>query len=160
MTKLEKTVEALRRCIPADKFEKELAKIEKAEAEATTPQIRSTADVEKLVRELLTELGTPDHIKGHRYLVTALRAVVEDPDILDAVTKEIYPEVAAMHNTTGSRVERAIRHAVEVTWDRGDWEVLGKYFGNTVSLTKGKPTNSEFLARLGNVIRQKVKEAA
>ena len=156
MTKLEKTVEALRRCIPAAEFEKAMAEVEETEAKTATP----AHDTEQRIRELLTELGTPDHIKGHRFIVTALLFIVKDPDIMDAVTKEIYPKVAEVHRTTPSRVERAIRHAVEVTWDRGDWEVLGRYFGNTVSLTKGKPTNSEFLARLCNVIRQSVKEAA
>lgn len=155
MTKLEKTVEALRRCIPVAEFEKAMAEVEATEAKPAAP----THDIEKLTRDLLTELGTPEHIKGHRFLVTALLMVAEKPDRLDAITKEIYPDVAVVHNTTASRVERAIRHAVEVTWDRGDLETLSGYFGNTVSITKGKPTNSEFLARLGNIIRQKVKEA-
>lgn len=160
MTKLEKTVEALRRCIPAAEFEKAMAEVEETEAETAAPKNRSTVDVEKMIRAQLTWLGTPEHIKVHRYLVTALRMVVDSPDCLDAVTKELYPGVAALHNTTASRVERAIRHAIEVTWDRGDLDVLAACFGNTVSITKGKPTNSEFLARLGNVVRQSVKEAA
>jgi two-component system response regulator (stage 0 sporulation protein A) len=155
MTKLEKTVEALRRCIPAAEFEKAMAEVEATEAQTATPAY----DTEATIRAMLTELGTPCHIKGHRFLVTALLEVVKDPDILDAVTKEIYPTVAAMYDTTASRVERAIRHAIEVTWDRGDIETLTRYFGNTVSITKGKPTNSEFMAQLGSIIRQKVKEA-
>jgi two-component system response regulator (stage 0 sporulation protein A) len=155
MTKLEKTVEALRRCIPAAEFEKAMAEVEATEAETATP----APDIEKMIRELLTNLGTPAHIKGHRYLVTALQQVVENPDLLGAVTYKLYPGVAKVYNTTASRAERAIRHAIEVTWDRGDWSVLSTYFGNTVSLTKGKPTNSEFLALMGNEIRQQVKEA-
>lgn len=154
MTKLEKTVEALRRCIPADKFEKELAEIEKEEG-----QVSKSVDAEAIARDLLFELGTPEHIKGYPYLITALLAVVEDPDLLHAVTKGLYIEVAGKHNTTASRAERAIRHAVEVTWDRGDVDVLDKYFGNTVSPNKGKPTNSEFLARVSRAIRERLKEA-
>jgi two-component system response regulator (stage 0 sporulation protein A) len=153
MTKLEKTVEALRRCVSAAEFEKALAEVEAAEGE-TTPAY----DVEKTARELLTELGTPDHIAGHGYTVTALLMAVKDPGLLKAVTGKLYPGVAAVYNTTGSRVERAIRHAVELTWDRANTDVLAKYFGNTVHPDKGKPMNSEFLARLGSVIRQKVKE--
>jgi two-component system response regulator (stage 0 sporulation protein A) len=154
MTKLEKTVEALRRCVPAAEFEKAMAEVEATEAKPAAP----APDLEKLIREFLTELGTPDHVKGHRFLVTALLMVVENPDCLDSITKGVYRGVAAIHNTTQSRVERAIRHAVEVTWDRADWSVLNRYFGNTVSREKGKPTNGEFLARLCNIIRQKVKE--
>lgn len=155
MTKLEKTVEALRRCIPADKFEKAMAEVEATEARTNAPE----CDAEAVIRGLLTEIGTPDHVKGHRYIVTALRMVVDRPDLIDAMHKELYPGVAAAHNTTYSRAERAIRHAIELTWARGDWDVLGRYFGNTVSPTRGKPTNSEFLARLANVVRLKVKEA-
>lgn len=155
MTKLEKTVEALRRCIPADEFEKAMAEVENAEA---ANQVSPEENAEKLIRAALVKLGTPEHIKGHRYLVSALLLAVKDPDCLDSITKELYPGVAAMHHTTSSRVERAIRHAVEVTWDRGDLDTLTAYFGNTVNLLKGKPTNSEFIARLANVIRQEMKE--
>ena len=109
-----------------------------------------------MVEKILVELGTPAHIKGYRYTVTGLRLVVNNPDLIDVITKELYPQIAATHNTTPSRVERAIRHAIEVTWDRGDLETLMKYFGNTISNTKGKPTNSEFLAMVSTVIRRKL----
>lgn len=103
---------------------------------------------------MLVQLGTPAHIKGHRYIITGLRLVLNKPDIIDAITKELYPQIAKVHSTTASRVERAIRHAIEVTWDRGDLETLTKYFGNTISITKGKPTNSEFLAMVSTIIRR------
>ena len=96
MTKLEKTVEALRRCVPAVEFEKALA-----EVEAAAPG-HSVHDTETLIRALLVELGTPEHIKGHRYLVSALLAVVENPDLLDAITKELYPTIAAILRKTAT----------------------------------------------------------
>lgn len=105
------------------------------------------------IRQVLLDLGVPDHILGQRYLVTALTIAAKDQTAVDAITGYLYPTVAEQYNTTGSRVERAIRHAIEVAWDRGDLEVLAKYFGNTVSGTKGKPTNSEFIARISNVVR-------
>lgn len=157
MTMLEKTVEALRRCVPAADFDAAMAEVEREEA---APKFAGTqaVDVENIIRNLLTELGTPAHIKGHRYVITALRLVVEDPRHLDAVTRRLYPRIAEIHGTIKTRVERAIRHAIEVTWDRGDLSVLDRYFGNTVSRNKGKPTNAEFLAQMANVIRHKMKE--
>jgi two-component system response regulator (stage 0 sporulation protein A) len=151
MTKLEKTVEALRRCVPVAEFARALAEVEATEPE--TPR-----DPETLIRALLFELGTPENIKGHPYLVTALLLVVEDPGRLDAVVKELYPAIAGQHGTTSSRAERAIRHAIDVTWVRGDPDILNSYFGWTVNAAKGRPTNSEFLARVGNIIRQKLRE--
>lgn len=107
---------------------------------------------ETIVRALL-DLGVPCHIKGHRFLITAIDAAVKNEDIISAMTKELYPMVAAAHDTTASRVERAIRHAIECAWDRGDIDTLQHYFGNTISNTKGKPTNSEFIARIAQMIR-------
>lgn len=153
MTKLEKTVEALRRCVPAAEFEKAMTEVEATETD--TPAPRNT---EAMIRELLVELGTPDHVLGHRYLVSALLAVVERPSLVHAIVYKLYPSIAAQYGTTGSRVERAIRTAIEIAWDRGDVETLTKYFGNTVNFRKGKPTNAEFLARVGNIIRQKLQE--
>lgn len=157
MTMLEKTVEALRRCVPADTFNAAMAEVEREEATPKSVGAKAVG-IEPIIRELLTELGTPAHIKGHRYIITALRLIVEDPDNIDAITKKLYPGIAAEQDTTKSRVERAVRHAIEVTWDRGDLSVLARYFGNTVSLNKGKPTNAEFLAQLANTIRHKMKE--
>ena len=92
----------------------------------------------------------PAHIKGYQYLREAIMIAVDDMDVINAVTKVLYPEVAKRFNTTPSRVERAIRHAIEVAWDRGDLETLQKYFGYTVSNAKGKPTNSEFIAMIAD----------
>ena len=152
MTNLEKTVEALRRCIPAAAFEKALAEVEGVEA--TKPG----ADVADVIRDLLTEMGTPDHLMGHRYIVTAVQLVVENPDYIYHVTKALYIDTAKTWNTTPSRVERAIRHAIETTWNRIDYDVAACYFGSTVDPDKGRPVNSEFLARMGNIVRRKIKE--
>ena len=99
---------------------------------------------------MIHEIGVPAHIKGYQYLREAILIAVEDMDVINAVTKALYPAVAKRFGTTPSRVERAIRHAIEVAWDRGDLEVLQKYFGYTVSNTKGKPTNSEFIAMIAD----------
>lgn len=106
--------------------------------------------LESLVTSIIHEIGVPAHIKGYQYLREAIIMAVEDMDVINAVTKILYPEVAKKFGTTASRVERAIRHAIEVAWDRGDLETLQKYFGYTVSNTKGKPTNSEFIAMIAD----------
>ena len=104
--------------------------------------------LETLVTSVIHEIGVPAHIKGYQYLREAIIIAVEDMEVINAVTKVLYPEVARRFDTTASRVERAIRHAIEVAWDRGDIETLQKYFGYTVSNAKGKPTNSEFIAMI------------
>ena len=103
-----------------------------------------------MVTAIIHEIGVPAHIKGYQYLREAIMIAVDDMDVINAVTKVLYPEVAKRFNTTPSRVERAIRHAIEVAWDRGDLETLQKYFGYTVSNAKGKPTNSEFIAMIAD----------
>ena len=103
-----------------------------------------------MVTDIIHEIGVPAHIKGYQYLREAILIAVEDMDVINAVTKVLYPEVARRFSTTPSRVERAIRHAIEVAWDRGDLETLQKFFGYTVSNTKGKPTNSEFIAMIAD----------
>lgn len=108
------------------------------------------ADLSAQVTSIIHEIGVPAHIKGYQYLREAILIAVEDMDVINAVTKVLYPEVARRYNTTPSRVERAIRHAIEVAWDRGDLETLQKFFGYTVSNTKGKPTNSEFIAMIAD----------
>ena len=107
-------------------------------------------DLSAQVTSIIHEIGVPAHIKGYQYLREAILIAVEDMDVINAVTKVLYPEVARRYNTTPSRVERAIRHAIEVAWDRGDLETLQKFFGYTVSNTKGKPTNSEFIAMIAD----------
>ena len=109
--------------------------------------------LESTVTAIIHEIGVPAHIKGYQYLREAIMITVEDMDVINAVTKVLYPEVAKRFGTTASRVERAIRHAIEVAWDRGDLETLQRFFGYTVSNTKGKPTNSEFIAMISDRIR-------
>ena len=117
--------------------------------------------LESVVTEIIHEIGVPAHIKGYQYLREAIIITVNDMDAINAVTKVLYPAVAKRFDTTPSRVERAIRHAIEVAWDRGDIETLQKYFGYTVSNIKGKPTNSEFIAMIADslTLRRKDKMA-
>lgn len=114
--------------------------------------------LESTVTSIIHEIGVPAHIKGYQYLREAIIIAVEDMDVINAVTKILYPEVAKRFSTTASRVERAIRHAIEVAWDRGDLETLQKYFGYTVSNAKGKPTNSEFIAMIADRLQLQRKE--
>ena len=114
--------------------------------------------LESTVTAIIHEIGVPAHIKGYQYLREAIMITVEDMDVINAVTKVLYPEVAKRFGTTASRVERAIRHAIEVAWDRGDLETLQKYFGYTVSNAKGKPTNSEFIAMIADRLQLQRKQ--
>lgn len=115
--------------------------------------------LEAVVTDVLHEIGVPAHIKGYQYLREAIILSVNDMEIINSVTKVLYPTVAKKFNTTSSRVERAIRHAIEVAWDRGDIETLQKFFGYTVSNVKGKPTNSEFIAMIADCLSLKRKAA-
>ncbi|BDF68522.1 sporulation transcription factor Spo0A [Pseudoflavonifractor phocaeensis] len=119
---------------------------------------RRGQSLEGTVTGIIHEIGVPAHIKGYQYLREAIMIAVEDMDVINAVTKVLYPEVAKRFGTTASRVERAIRHAIEVAWDRGDLETLQKYFGYTVSNAKGKPTNSEFIAMIADRLQLQRKE--
>ncbi|MCX7615478.1 MAG: sporulation transcription factor Spo0A, partial [Clostridiales bacterium] len=112
-------------------------------------------DVE--VTNMIREIGIPAHIKGYQYLRDAIIMTVNDMDVINAITKVLYPSVAKKYQTTSSRVERAIRHAIEVAWDRGDLETLQNFFGYTVSNTKGKPTNSEFISMIADRLRLQLK---
>ncbi len=116
-------------------------------------------DLEGMVTDVIHEIGVPAHIKGYQYLREAIMLTINDMEMINAVTKVLYPEVAKKFDTTPSRVERAIRHAIEVAWDRGDIEVLQKYFGYTVSNIKGKPTNSEFIAMIADNLTLKRKQS-
>ncbi|MCL2827429.1 MAG: sporulation transcription factor Spo0A [Oscillospiraceae bacterium] len=115
--------------------------------------------LESVVTEVIHEIGVPAHIKGYQYLREAIILTVNDMEVINAVTKVLYPEVARKFSTTPSRVERAIRHAIEVAWDRGDLEILQKFFGYTVSNIKGKPTNSEFIAMIADRLSLQRKSA-
>ena len=117
-------------------------------------------DLEIMVSDILREIGVPAHIKGHSYVRAAIVLGVEKPGTLVSVTKVLYPTIARMFQTTSSRVERAIRHAIEVAWDRGDVDVLSGYFGYTIQSDKGKPTNSEFIAMISDKIRLSLKNKA
>ena len=118
----------------------------------------SRQSLETLVTSIIHEIGVPAHIKGYQYLREAILIAVEDMDVIDAVTKVLYPEVAKRFGTTASRVERAIRHAIEVAWDRGDLDTLQRYFGYTVNSAKGKPTNSEFIAMIADRLQLQQKQ--
>ena len=107
-------------------------------------------DLEYRVSEILHTMGVPAHIKGYSLVRQAIIMVIEDPEVITLVTKRLYPELAKLNNTTASRVERAIRHAIEVAWDRGNVEIMNQYFGYTVSNMRGKPTNSEFIAMIAD----------
>lgn len=109
--------------------------------------------LEMRVTSIIHDIGVPAHIKGYQYLREAIIMTVHDMDTINAITKVLYPTVAKRYKTTSSRVERAIRHAIEVAWDRGDVEVLNGFFGYTVSNIKGKPTNSEFISMIADRIR-------
>ncbi len=115
--------------------------------------------LEETVTSIIHEVGVPAHIRGYQYVREAIMIAVEDAGVINSVTKTLYPEVAGRYHTTPSRVERAIRHAIEVAWDRGDLETLQKIFGYTVSNTKGKPTNSEFIAMISDRIRLQIKNS-
>ncbi len=117
-------------------------------------------DLESTVTEVIHEIGVPAHIKGYQYLREAIILTIGDMEIINAVTKVLYPAVAKKYGTTPSRVERAIRHAIEVAWDRGDLETLQKFFGYTVSNIKGKPTNSEFIAMIADCLSLRRKQQA
>ncbi|MGN0489285.1 MAG: sporulation transcription factor Spo0A [Ruminococcus sp.] len=116
--------------------------------------------IELKVTEILHEIGVPAHIKGYHYLRDSIIMSIEKPEIINAVTKQLYPSVAKKYDTTSSRVERAIRHAIEVAWDRGDVEVLNSYFGYTIHNDRGKPTNSEFIAMISDKLRLQIKTAS
>ena len=120
-------------------------------------QSDSTPDIESQVTQIIHQIGVPAHIKGYQYLRTAILLTVKDNDIINSVTKVLYPSVAKKYQTTTSRVERAIRHAIEVAWDRGDVDTLNSYFGYTIQNNRGKPTNSEFIAMIADNLRLKYK---
>ncbi len=129
-------------------------------AAAEVKSARSEQDLETDVTNMIHEIGVPAHIKGYQYLRDAIMMSVEDMNMLNAVTKILYPTIAKNHQTTPSRVERAIRHAIEVAWSRGKMDTIEELFGYTVSGSKGKPTNSEFIALIADRIRLDYKKRA
>ena len=135
-----------------------LDRMNTAFGQPATPEERAVA-LKNRVTAVIHEIGVPAHIKGYQYLREAIIIAVNDLEVINAVTKVLYPAVAKRFATTPSRVERAIRHAIEVAWDRGDLETLQKYFGYTVSNAKGKPTNSEFIAMIADRLTLDLKKS-
>lgn len=134
-----------------------LAKSRRARHTTQSGRAVAAPDIETQVTKIIHQIGVPAHIKGYQYLRTAILLTIEDSDIINSVTKVLYPTVAKKYDTTTSRVERAIRHAIEVAWDRGDIDTLNSYFGYTVQNSRGKPTNSEFIAMIADNLRLKYK---
>ena len=118
---------------------------------------KSSSDLEVVVSEIMHQIGVPAHIKGYQYLREAIILSINNTEMMGSVTKLLYPTVAKTFKTTSSRVERAIRHAIEVAWDRGDVDVLSSYFGYTIQSSRGKPTNSEFIAMIADKLRLQLK---
>ena len=129
----------------------------KAQSAVSVKSPEEEVDLEALVTECIHELGVPAHIKGYQYIRTAIMMVVKDMDMLNFITKRLYPEIAKSYGTTSSRVERAIRHSIEVAWSRGKPETMNDIFGYTIHTGKGKPTNSEFIAMVADRIRLQIK---
>ena len=126
-------------------------------APLSAPEHKEAPDLEAQVTQIIHQIGVPAHIKGYQYLRTAILMTISDSEIINSVTKVLYPSVAKKYSTTTSRVERAIRHAIEVAWDRGDVDTLNSYFGYTIQNNRGKPTNSEFIAMIADNLRLKLK---
>ncbi len=134
-----------------------LESLEKRILEIMNVKERKVSDKEMDLRikisDMLHTLGVPSHIRGYQYIRDGIVMMYEEPDMLKGITKEIYPELALKYNTTTSRVERAIRHAIEVSWSRGDYQLMDKYFGNSIDYDKSKPTNAEFIITLTDRLR-------
>lgn len=143
-------IERLKQIESTNTIQREIIREEYSDIYTDKPKEK---DIESKITKIIQEIGVPAHIKGYLYLREAINMVVEDMDYLGAVTKELYPGVAEKFNTTASRVERAIRHAIEVAWNRGKIDTIDKIFGYTVNNHKGKPTNSEFIALIADKLR-------
>ena len=130
------------------------ARVLKAASGQEKHLLHTSVDSDELtVTEILHQIGVPAHIKGYQFLRDAILLTMNEPEYINAVTKRLYPEIAKKNGTTASRVERAIRHAIEVAWDRGDVDTLNSYFGYTIHNLRGKPTNSEFIAMIADKMR-------
>jgi len=140
-----------------DVLTKRIKQLIGAPEQKTALRIIESRPVDVEVTNIIRELGIPAHIKGYQYLREAIAMIVADIDFLGAVTKELYPTVAEKFSTTPSRVERAIRHSIEVAWSRGNMEMINKLFGCTVNADKGKPTNSEFMALIADKLRMEMR---
>ena len=132
-----------------------LVKLRRGERGAGYERLSDLPDMEAQVTKIIHQIGVPAHIKGYQYLRSAILMAIDDEEVINSVTKVLYPSVAKKYQTTTSRVERAIRHAIEVAWDRGDVDTLNSYFGYTIQNSRGKPTNSEFIAMIADNLRLK-----
>lgn len=163
MTNMEKQIDLLVRYATTD--DEELKKQLRDELAATIqknpeePVDILAHKLEDTTEALLDEVGVPHHLLGRNYIVTAIHLITVDPDHIHQITDLLYPAIAVRHDTTASRVERAIRHAIESAWDRGNYGVLKERFGNTVDRNKGKPTNSQFLAACDKIVRRRMRDA-
>lgn len=144
--------------VPASGSEAAVLPMVREEAAAPAPAPAPVRNLEKDVTDMIHEIGVPAHIKGYQYLREAIMMSVEDIEMLNSITKILYPTIARRYQTTPSRVERAIRHAIEVAWSRGRMETLDSLFGYTINTGKGKPTNSEFIALIADKIRLQYKK--
>ena len=150
-------------CLPKpidyDGLGEHVSQIEESRRAGTLAAEGSTSapDMESQVTKIIHQIGVPAHIKGYQYLRSAILMTIRNNDVINSVTKVLYPSVAKTYQTTTSRVERATRHAIEVAWDRGDVDTLNSYFGYTVQNNRGKPTNSEFIAMIADNLRLKYK---
>ena len=152
----EKKINAIMRYIVAENMEEKneaLYEIKKIMQGGETKE--KNANVDEIIETILTEMGMPCSLLGYNYTVCAIKLVIENTDIINSIVYGIYPNVAKKYGTTGVRVERAIRHTIERTWDNADIDIIEKYFGNTISPNKGKPTNGEFIARVANIVRRR-----
>lgn len=163
MSNIETKLNAVMRCLTAadnDTYQKSVAEVRRLMHECGAEPISEPKSVEDITIDILAELGVPARIKGHRCLIAAISAVVDNPDLNNGITKELYPLVGKKCNTTGACAERAMRHAIEVAFERCSFEVIDKYFGNTISLDSGKPTNGEFIAQMAITVKRRMKGVA
>lgn len=138
----------------------ELVDLEKRIVEAGRKNDKQTKNIDFYhnnlqisITKILHELGIPSHIKGYQYIREGITVLFDHPDVIGGITKELYPDIAAKYDTTVSRVERAIRHAIEVSWNRGNWQLMEEIFGHSVDIDKAKPTNSEFIVTVADKLR-------
>ena len=154
---IEQKVNAIMRYIVAETLEeKNLAISEIKNIMGQPAETEKSVNIEEVIDSILTEIGMPCHLIGYNYIVYAIKIAIENPDVLDSIVFGLYPTVATKYDTAASRVERGIRSAIECAWDRAGFEVIEKYFGNTISIKKGKPTNSEFIARMANIVKRRI----
>ena len=154
---IEQKVNAIMRYIVAESDEEKNLAISEIKNITENPvETEKIANIEEVIDSILTEIGMPCNLIGYNYIIYAIKIAIENPDIINNIMFVLYPTVANKYDTIASRVERGIRNSIERTWDGADLDVIKKYFGNTISSTKGKPTNSEFIARMANIVKRRI----